>query len=594
MIYDMWPDQKGWRADAYLSGRRNGEPVESQRLSRNWHSRSVDKSDVCYYDEFRRFKFTYGVYDRANTTRLKIENTANPSHSEAESLSENLATMVGEQSANIMRSNRVLAYSLFKDRIDTIMNERFINSFVHQSLGMKKANLHAKLKDPQPDPSSKVNQDQICPKDDQEVVFNAPSSAKYDWRVLSSDFISSYYDPNTDYFPWPGFPEADFFAAKFDPRQEASLDLSVDSIGGAFTYYIVYDDKGFAGEAPDVGGLTLGSNGLVDLWDSYTKVMVGPNEIKTIKVNHTKSTHCPDQEALLMPAYRHCLGAKIIEQKNYSGGGKYNGRSVAQEQQNIANWFTYHRTKLHVLIASIATIRYAYPDAKMAFTTINTKDTLRVGIGEKALSSVENILEFVEGVYDVAISGRTPLRSNLDLVGRYFNNGLPGFPSPITNQCQRNIALMMTDGGWNGDLDKPVGNVDGDPYSNTMADIAAHYYNRDLNPNLPNQLHATSFNSATHQHMNSAFLQLGGGLSLRDTDGDGWPNPVLAQSDVWEGDPSGKGGENKASDLWHAAYNSKGLFVAVPRAEQLLQGFKLLLAVQKPAGRIFINQLSDQ
>ena len=130
-----------------------------------------------------------------------------------------------------------------------------------------------------------------------------------------------------------------------------------------------------------------------------------------------------------------------------------------------------------------------------------------------------------------------PLRTRLDAVGKFFECvtdnilGASGASCPILpaadgGACQQNFTVVTTHGKWddsftgpgNTDEDGP-GSFDGgayaDSYSNTLADIAMHYYERDLATNLSNAVPVTAgVDTATHQHMVTYALALGASGTL--------------------------------------------------------------------------------
>ncbi len=102
----------------------------------------------------------------------------------------------------------------------------------------------------------------------------------------------------------------------------------------------------------------------------------------------------------------------------------------------------------------------------------------------------------------------TPLRVGLREVGQYFDaddgqtGGLGSSPFAAAEdggECQQAFAIVITDGYYNESF-TGFGNKDGDnntafdgspygdTYSNTLADIAMHYYERDLVSSLNNLL----------------------------------------------------------------------------------------------------------
>ena len=139
-------------------------------------------------------------------------------------------------------------------------------------------------------------------------------------------------------------------------------------------------------------------------------------------------------------------------------------------------------------------------------------------------------------------TGFTPLRAALSKVGRYFSKTYSGQTvDPIQYSCQRNYALLSTDGYWNVGIPTEVGyetgiyrplkldsvtwvgNQDGTlkpPYkdstgasgggdSNSLADVAQYYWATDLRSDLANNVTSTDTDSATHQHLTTFTVGLG-------------------------------------------------------------------------------------
>lgn len=173
-----------------------------------------------------------------------------------------------------------------------------------------------------------------------------------------------------------------------------------------------------------------------------------------------------------------------------------------EEMTNYANWYAYYRTRMQLMktAASIAfsTFGEVY-DASATPPGLVTKKPLRVGYYTISANGINatgtnflNIGEFSfphkKNWYDKLFSGDptswTPLRGALSKAGQYFANKLSGQVDPVQYSCQRNVALLSTDGYWNTDdetssygpkqLDNStnVGNQDGSevrPYNDGAA-----------------------------------------------------------------------------------------------------------------------------
>ncbi len=115
----------------------------------------------------------------------------------------------------------------------------------------------------------------------------------------------------------------------------------------------------------------------------------------------------------------------------------------------------------------------------------------------------------LRNLFRINSSNGTPLRRALQNTGIYFESGLaawgadwatsPILPEAQGGACQQNFAILMSDGFWNTDtaaeLTANNADIDGtgawdggsyaDTYSDTLADVAMHYYERDLSAACP-------------------------------------------------------------------------------------------------------------
>lgn len=132
--------------------------------------------------------------------------------------------------------------------------------------------------------------------------------------------------------------------------------------------------------------------------------------------------------------------------------------STSAEAQNYANWFAYYRTRMNLM--RTATGR--------AFASLDSN--YRVGFTAISDSSVSgsnflNIADFTTGsggqkqafynkLYSVFQQSWTPLRGALSKVGQYYANRASGQTSdPVQYSCQRNYAILSTDGYWNDNIE---------------------------------------------------------------------------------------------------------------------------------------------
>ncbi len=270
-------------------------------------------------------------------------------------------------------------------------------------------------------------------------------------------------------------------------------------------------------------------------------------------------------------------------------------RTLAEEVQNFANWFQYHRSRVLSARGGIGRAFAAQgSNIRVGYGSINTTGETVDGIaGNTVLAGVRRFEgdrrdNFFDLLYEQDISGGTPLRRALQGAGEYFSRDddhsawstTPGEPGGQLLSCRQNSTVLMTDGFWNGPAPEGIGNADGtdgdlitgedgqqfeyesgapfeDNFSDTLADVAMYYWKNDLQEDMDNNVPTTPRNPAFWQHMVTYGVGLGvegsidpdtafGAISSGDTVS--WPNPHTG------------GDAAKIDDLLHAAVNSRGGF----------------------------------
>ncbi|EIM31661.1 Tfp pilus assembly protein, tip-associated adhesin PilY1 [Leptothrix ochracea L12] len=270
-------------------------------------------------------------------------------------------------------------------------------------------------------------------------------------------------------------------------------------------------------------------------------------------------------------------GSSVFTQVNLS-------TASATVQQNYANWYSYYRTRILMMRSSAGRVFQSLgADARIGFTIIS--DT---GVTGNQFLNVSDFdptqkTSFFNLLYGISPGNSTPLRGALSKVGRYYAKKVTGQTyDPIQYSCQRNFALMTTDGYWNSNNESAsygplqltnvqVGDQDGAEQrpmldatktANTLADVAEYYWATDLRPDLPNTVPPTADDPGMHQHMNTFTLGLGvrGPLAYD-------PNYLTQTSGDYVALKSGaknwsvpSGNATNIDDLWHAAVNGRGQY----------------------------------
>lgn len=413
--------------------------------------------------------------------------------------------------------------------------------------------------------------------------YSLPSASKYPltWIIRNSTGNTLYYNPDVTYRPWSG----------------------ADSSGNP-----LFGNANPVSALVDPNNPGFGTVNLTQQFNFLGYTTTWSNDSIFPAVYYTWEDS--DGDGAIEDSDAHSL----IEIKPANAPFP-SGRDYADEIQNFANWFQYYRKRSFVAKAALGHV-------------INNTDATRMGLDiynaghqQDAATMTDPALKsaLLNRLYDLGIycgpgegfvypntCHGTPARNSLDRVGKLFE-GLTANPSPIQpaadgGECQQNFGIIMSDGYWNGSTPSGIGNADKDSsgianngfdgdknesidngnyeddFSVTLADVAMHYYERDLNTSLANKVPTIAgIDEADHQHMVTYTIGFGlkGTLdpdtqSPLDT-GFAWPNPMDAQDD------------ERVDDLWHAAYNGRGKYLSAQDPTQLQRA--LDIAIQDIAER---------
>ena len=306
--------------------------------------------------------------------------------------------------------------------------------------------------------------------------------------------------------------------------------------------------------------------------------------------------------------------------------------NYTQEMTNYANWFAYYRTRIKMMKSAAGLAFYSVDDKfRVGFITINPGSPVAAGkyLALNTFNTTQKANWYAK-FYSQQTGQSTPLRTALSRVGRHFagktdgiNSGMnfdpssigpTGSPDSMIASCQRNFALLTTDGYWN-TLNTPnagfkldgttvmddqddnaprpffdgpgVQNTSTQNSSGTLADVAMYYYQNDLRPPQivsgqdiwEDNLKPTGKDTATWQHMTTFTLGLGlDGILDYQSNYDSTPPPAGDFADIVNGvknwTPPPPGGNNEAAldDLWHAAVNGRGKFFSARNPNSLSAG----------------------
>ncbi len=436
-----------------------------------------------------------------------------------------------------------------------------------------------------------------------EIIFassaSGVSSLDKAWQARSSSYNKLYYDPEISYKAWPGFPDAVDItspnyslnyetAAYKDPRRTAITNPTVN-----LTANIT-----LRAPIPNVSGLQTRAYYPATYWywnDADTDNVIDNNEGVKVEIKSTT----PQCGAGVKPT----TIAPCTK------------RPYADEINNFANWYSYHRKRLFAAKSAVAqSINSAFAgNTNMGMATINNPNS---GVRRELRpmsNSGDKISLLTALLTNTRTSGNTPNREALDKAGKYyacqtsFWSGavcaIEGMISSTTStpgsagECQQNHTVLITDGEYNDSFSfnnedsDGAGAFDGVPYadtdSDTLADIAMDYYERDLSSGaggLMNNVATTcgvDENSAQHMVFYGITFGIEGNLNwntLLNT----YPRPKViascggpitpSSSPAWPSNPESGTPADRIDDLMHAAYNGRGSFVSAKSSDELVKG----------------------
>ncbi len=282
-------------------------------------------------------------------------------------------------------------------------------------------------------------------------------------------------------------------------------------------------------------------------------------------------------------------GGVCLKRYEIKAGNTFpSGRSYADEMQNFANWFSYHRKRHLALRAGLGEAFQSLENIRAGSFTINTRDDVTMWDLDSSRGALYDYFYSIIGA-----NQGTPNRQGLNHAGEQFD----GNEDVITASCQHNFAMQFTDGYSTQFSTAPnVGNVDGDwgspfqdTHSNTLGDIAALWYETRLRDGdfpagrVPVPAGCSSTNPPaylaceTDLHMRTFAISLGAegtrfGVDYHTTR-DAHTTPL-----AWP-DPSAESGRQQIDDLYHAAVNGRGELLNARSTQELTQKLREALAL---------------
>ncbi len=264
------------------------------------------------------------------------------------------------------------------------------------------------------------------------------------------------------------------------------------------------------------------------------------------------------------------------------------------EATNYANWYSYYRKRYLLMRTAMGrAVRPLDDKYRLGFMTINQRAMANITPVDDF--NTTNKDTFYGKLYGASANGSTPLLEALSTAGLYFARKVSGqtqATDPMQYACQRNFALLTTDGYWNGSNGTRLA---GTGTLNTLAKVADHYYTTDLRTtalgnctgadgttdvceNILTPAGKRNKDDAEWQHMTTFTIGMGvTGTVPAMTEEEAakytqWPTPT-------------SGTITTVDDLWYAAVKGRGEHYSAKNAQQLTTAIQdMVTAIQDVTG----------
>ncbi len=408
--------------------------------------------------------------------------------------------------------------------------------------------------------------------------------------VRAAEYNRGYYDPQKSYLPWPSsygqtFDNAIPTAAQTDPViGSITVDLTGDMTRSSsnWTFRLQPGMRDAAGNV-----VSEAQHGTFTYF---------PATYYSVSADDVCATPSPtDYTAFVADPSVHPSGVDaigpdgrcLVKHEIKPGQSFPSGRSYEDELKNFANWFTYHR-KRHLAMrgGTLSAFSTASGIRTGVFAFNNRPTTLSI------IDFDTQRLSFFDTLKALVGSGGTPTRESLNYIGTQLRRTAE--PAPVTLQCQKNFAILFTDGFAVPSSLSTIGNEDNysgvpyaDNFSDTLGDVAMYYYKNNLRPDLElaevpvsNGCRTASPNPLLDCNKNLHLVTYGVGLGVTGTlFGDAYATRADAHSvpPVWP-EPDAARNPVQIDDLYHAAVNGRGELLNAQTPDEIAEKMNQVLS----------------
>ncbi len=396
---------------------------------------------------------------------------------------------------------------------------------------------------------------------------------------------------------------SDYHFEQFSKRDDRGLYCSNIRSGGQCLFDDIYEDNSDSGGSTSRWWLVIGERDtstnpvLQEGWKPFRYFVYNDSASGCSDRSNSDYQNTSCYEVRYVPADPANPSEPASELVHLSDA--YNVRHM----QNVANWYSYYRSRLMTAKSGIS----------LAFDNLNPAYRLgygRINSNSMIIADVRKFEDARSGFYSWLhgenASGSTPLPRALYRAGNYFATEHPYRINTEDSSeghlsCRQNFSILMTDGYWNDwgvsgsandDHDDKNGSTITGPGGLTyrytpvapfehdgtnLADVAMYYWKTDLrtgtHDSAKNDVPTTSKDPAFWQHM--VTIGIGLGVSGR-VDKTAAFDAIDTQTVInWV---EGNSNEDKIDDLLHASVNGRGNYFSAQNPAAFTAGLEASLA----------------
>lgn len=128
------------------------------------------------------------------------------------------------------------------------------------------------------------------------------------------------------------------------------------------------------------------------------------------------------------------------------------------QKQNYANWYSYYRKRFLLMRTAVGRAFQPLDSGyRVGFSKINDTSVTSTSFLDSKDFDTTHKASFYSQLYTAPPTGSTPLRPALAKIGQYYaKKAASQTYDPMQYSCQRNYAMLSTDGYWNGGVGRQL------------------------------------------------------------------------------------------------------------------------------------------